>query len=147
MRIEQQLTIAAPVERIWDILMDIPAMSQCVPGVENVEQIGENTFTARVKQKIGPVAVNFDCQITILSVDKASYSSSAQVIGRDVKVLSGMKAVMSMNLAPRDDGVLFTVVTDVEISGKIAQYGHGIVRQRANVLLEAFGQCITTHVA
>jgi carbon monoxide dehydrogenase subunit G len=146
-RIEQQLTIAAPVERIWDFLMDIPAMSQCVPGVENVEQVGENAFTARVKQKIGPVAVTFDCQITILSVDKASYSSSAQVIGRDVKVLSGMKAVMSMNLAPRDDGVLFTVITDVDISGKIAQYGHGIVRQRANALLEAFGQCITTHVA
>jgi len=146
-RIEQQLTIAAPVERIWDFLMDIPAMSRCVPGVENVEQTGKNTFTARVKQKIGPVAVNFACQITILSVDKASYSSSAQVTGRDVKVLSGMKAVMSMNLAPRDDGVLFTVVTDVDISGKIAQYGHGIVRQRANVLLEAFGQCITTKVA
>ena len=147
MRIEQQLTIAAPVERIWDFLMDIPAMSQCVPGLENVEQTGENTFTARVTQKIGPVAAHFDCQITILSVDKASYSSSAQVKGRDVKVLSGMKALMSMNLAPRDDGVLFTVVTDVEISGKIAQYGHGIVRQRANALLEAFGQCITTHVA
>jgi uncharacterized protein len=146
-RIEQQLTIAAPVARIWEFLMDIPAMSQCVPGVENVEQVGENEFTARVKQKIGPVVVNFDCQITILSVDKASYSSSAQVIGRDVKVLSGMKALMSMNLAPRDDGVLFTVVTDVEISGKIAQYGHGIVRQRANALLEAFGQCITTKVA
>ena len=147
MRIEQQLTIAAPVERIWDFLMDIPAMSQCIPGVENVEQTGENAFTARVKQKIGPVAVHFDCQITILSVDQASYSSSAQVIGRDVTVLSGMKALMSMNLAPRDDGVLFTVVTDVEISGKIAQYGHGIVRQRANALLEAFGQCITTRVA
>jgi uncharacterized protein len=146
-RIEQQLTIAAPVARIWEFLMDIPAMSQCVPGVENVEQVGENEFTARVKQKIGPVVVNFDCQITILSVDKASYSSSAQVIGRDVKVLSGMKALMSMNLAPRDDGVLFTVVTDVEISGKIAQYGHGIFRQRANALLEAFGQCITTKVA
>jgi carbon monoxide dehydrogenase subunit G len=127
--------------------MDIPAMSQCIPGVENVEQIGENTFTARVKQKIGPVAVIFDCQITILSVDKASYSSSAQVMGRDVTVLSGMKAVMSMNLVPRDDGVMFTVVTDVDISGKIAQYGHGIVRQRANALLEAFGQCITTKVA
>jgi len=146
-RIEQQLTIAAPLERVWDVLMDIPAMSQCVPGVENVEQTGEDTFTARVKQKIGPVAVNFDCQITILSVDKASYSTSAQIIGRDVKVLSGMKALMSMNLAPRDDGVLFTVVTDVDISGKIAQYGHGIVRQRANALLEAFGQCITTKVA
>ena len=147
MRIEQQLTIAAPVERIWDFLMDIPAMSQCIPGVENVEQTGENAFTARVKQKIGPVAVTFDCQITILSVDKASYSSSAQVIGRDVKVLSGMNAVMMMNLAPRDDGVLFTVVTDVEISGKIAQYGHGIIRQRANALLEEFGQCISTKVA
>ena len=147
MRIEQQLTVAAPVERVWDVLMDIPAMSQCIPGVENVEQSGENTFNARVKQRIGPVAVNFDCQITILSVDKASYSSSAQVIGRDVKVLSGMKAVMSMNLAPRDDGVLFTVVADVEISGKIAQYGHGIVRQRANALLETFGQCIITKVA
>ena len=147
MRIEHEVTIAAPIDRVWNFLMDVPAMSQCIPGVENVEPVDENRFSARVTQRIGPISVSFDCQITVLSIDESSYTSSAQITGRDSRMNAGMKATMAMGLVPRDDGVVLTMVTDVDISGKIAQFGHGIIKQRATALLDAFGRRVSATLA
>lgn len=146
MRIENEVTIDAPLERVWDFLMDIPTMSSCIPGVEQVEQVDETKWNARIKQKVGPLSVGFDCQISIVSVDKDTYSTASQISGRDSKLGSGMKATMSMSLAPQDDQVVLKMTTDADISGKIAQYGHGIIKQRASAMTEAFGKCVNEKI-
>jgi len=146
MRFEQQLTIAAPLEQVWNFLMDIPTMSSCIPGAENVEQIAENKYAACVKQKVGPLSVKFECQVTVLSIDKSTYSASAQVNGRDTKLASGVKAVMSMNLEPRDGSVVINMITDADIFGKIGEYGHGIIKKKAAAITEEFGRCVDAKI-
>lgn len=147
MRLENELTIAAPLEQVWTFLMDIPTMSSCIPGVEQIEQIDDTNYTARIKQKVGPLSLSFECQITVLSIDESTYSTSAQVSGRDSRIASGVKAVMAMRLTPQGDGVLLTMTTDADISGKIAQYGHGVIKQRAAVMTDAFGKCFNEKIA
>jgi carbon monoxide dehydrogenase subunit G len=142
MRFEQELTIAAPMDQVWDFLMDIPMMSSCIPGAENVEQIDESKYAVCVKQKVGPLSVRFECQVTVLSIDKSSYSASAQVSGRDTKLASGVKAAMTMHLEPRDGGVLMKMVADADIFGKIGDYGHGIIKKRAAAMTQEFGKCV-----
>lgn len=146
MRFEQELTIAAPLDQVWDFLMDIPTMSSCIPGAENVEQIDEKTYAACVKQKVGPLSVRFECQVTVLSIDRSSYSASAQVSGRDMKLASGVKAVMSMHLEPQEGGVRMKMVTDADIFGKIGEYGHGIIKKRAAAVTEEFGRCVDAKI-
>lgn len=147
MRFEQQLTIAAPLDQVWEFLMDIPTMSSCIPGAENVEQIDESKYAACVKQKVGPLSVKFECQVTVLSIDKSTYSASAQVTGRDTKLASGVKAVMSMTLEPQDGGaVVMNMVTDADIFGKIGEYGHGIIKKRAAAITEEFGRCVDAKI-
>ena len=147
MRFEQEVSIAAPIDEVWEFLMDIPAMSACIPGAENVEQIEENKYAACIRQKVGPLSVRFECQVSINSIDKAAYTASAQVSGRDSKLASGIRADMSMNLEPQEEGVLLKMVTDADIMGKIGQYGHGIIKQKANALTKEFGVCVQEQVA
>jgi carbon monoxide dehydrogenase subunit G len=104
--------------------------------------VDDTHWNARVKQKVGPVSVGFDCQITILKVDQGTRTTAAQISGRDAKLGSGVKATMSMTAVPQDDGVVLKMTTDADISGKIAQYGHGIIKQRATAMTEEFGKCV-----
>jgi hypothetical protein len=64
-QIEERFLIAAPVERVWAFLLDTEAVAACVPGCEAVACSGENSYTARMKVKVGPVSANFDVQIDV----------------------------------------------------------------------------------
>lgn len=147
MRIEQEVAIDAPVDRVWDFLMDIPVMSSCIPGVESVEQIDDTTWAGRIKQKIGPLSITFDCKITILSIDKDTLATSAEVSGRDTRLGAGVKAKMSMQLVPEDPASRLRMVTEADLSGKIAQYGHGLIKARATAMTQQFGACVNSKVA
>jgi carbon monoxide dehydrogenase subunit G len=147
MRIEQQLVFSAPAEQVWGLLADMHGMAECIPGAENVQELDPEHFALRVKVKVGPISVAFDCQVTILRLDAASRSGSFEITGRDSRVGAGLRAVSVFTLA--EDGQVTTVAlnTDTDISGKIAQYGHGIIRQRADVILQTFAECVRGRLA
>ena len=142
MRIEQQLVFPAGVVRVWDLLIDVGKTAQCIPGAESVQTIDAEHFSVRVKVKIGPVAVAFDCQVEIVSLDAASRSGSFRIVGRDTRVGAGVRAISDFTIVGDDTQTSVHLNTETDISGKIAQYGHGIIRQRADATLTAFGECV-----
>lgn len=147
MRIEQSLTVQAPAERVWAFLTDIPAMSECIPGVEKVEQVDDQNVKARIKTRVGPISVTFDCHVSILSLDEETYTGSAEVVGRDTRLGAGVRAVLEMSLVQDGENTTLNFVTETDLSGKIAQYGHGIIKQRANAMAKSFGQCVQKQLA
>ncbi len=147
MRIEQQLKFSAPAEQVWGLVADLRGMAKCIPGAENVEALDNEHLALRVKVKVGPISVAFDCQVTIVQLDAASRSGSFEITGRDARIGAGMRAVSAFVLAEDAQGTSVALKTDTDISGKIAQYGHGIIRQRADTILQAFAECVRGRLA
>jgi carbon monoxide dehydrogenase subunit G len=146
MRIEQQLVFSAPAEQVWGLLADMQGMAECIPGAENVQALDPDHFALRVKVKVGPISVAFDCQVTIVHLDAAAHSGSFEIIGRDSRIGAGVRAVSAFNVTENGQETMVALNTDTDISGKIAQYGHGIIRQRADATLQAFGECVRGHL-
>jgi carbon monoxide dehydrogenase subunit G len=73
--IDQQATIPAPIDRVWDFLMDVPAVSKCVPNVEKFEQSGENVYEGVVGVKVGPISVHLDGRITVTEQDRDNWTA------------------------------------------------------------------------
>lgn len=142
MRIEQKLEFPAGVARVWDLLSDVGTAAECIPGAEAVQTIDPEHFSVRVKVKIGPVAVAFDCQVEVVDLDPGSRTGSFRIVGRDTRVGAGVRAISGFTITGNDSGTTVALNTETDISGKIAQYGHGIIRQRADATLAAFGECI-----
>jgi carbon monoxide dehydrogenase subunit G len=147
MRIEQEFAVAAPAERVWDFLMDVPTMAECIPGAADVEQIDDRTFNATVTAKIGPVTARFGCTIVILAVDVVAHTGTIEVSGRDTKIGGGVSAKTTMVLTEADGQTLVRLASDVDILGKIGQYGHGMVSKRANTMLDEFAACARARLA
>lgn len=146
MRIEQAFEVAAPVDRVWAFLMDVPALARCIPGASDVEQVDDTTFNATVKTRIGPVTASFGCKIVVLELDDAARTGAVEVSGRDSRIGGAVKAKMAMAVAPEGERTSVRIASDVDILGKIGQYGHGIITKRANAMFEEFAACARTQL-
>ncbi len=64
MIIDQRVIVSAPVEKVWDLVMNVPAVSGCVPGVESVTKIDDMTYMGALKIKVGPIGVKLEEKIS-----------------------------------------------------------------------------------
>ena len=142
MRFEHEFSVDAPVERVWEFLMNVPEMASCIPGTSEIKQIDEKNFDATVAAKIGPITAKFGCRIVILELDPISHTAAVEMSGKDNRLGGGVKGKMAMTLAAIDPAnTRVRIVSDVDILGKIGQYGHGMISKRADAMLTDFAGC------
>lgn len=146
MRLDQEFVVPAPADRVWAFLMDIPAMASCIPGASDVRQLDDRTYEATVKTKIGPISASFGCKITIVELDDATHTGIVEVSGKDAKIGGGVKARMVMTLHETGDETTVRIGSDVDILGKIGQYGHGMIGKRAAAMLDDFSACLRANL-
>ena len=142
MRIEQDLVVPAPADRVWAFLMDVPAMAGCIPGASDVQGVDDTTFNATVKTKIGPVSASFSCKIVVLDLDEAARTGTVEVSGRDTRIGGAVKARMTMTMTEDGEATTVRIASDVDVLGRIGQYGHGMITKRANAMLDEFAACV-----
>lgn len=148
MRFEHEFSVEASPEHVWSFLMDVPQMAGCIPGATAVTAVDETTYDATVVAKIGPISAKFGCRIAILNLDNAAYTGSVDVSGKDSKLGGGVKAKMEMSLAGEEAGpTTVRILSEVDIMGKIGQYGHGMIAKRADAMLVDFANCARTKIA
>jgi carbon monoxide dehydrogenase subunit G len=140
MRFEHEFSVDAPADSVWAFLMDVPAMAACIPGASGVTRIDGTAYDATVTTKIGPISAKFGCRITIVNLDDAKHTGSVEVAGKDTKIGGGVKANMEMSLTG-DGPTTVHIASDVDIVGKIGQYGHGMIAKRADAMLADFAEC------
>lgn len=143
MQFTHQFSVDAPAEVVWNFLCDVPQMAACIPGASNVRETAPNAYDADVSAKIGPVTARFACRVTILNLDDAERSGVVELNGKDNRLGGGVKAAMQMRLeSSMPTQVIIT--SDVDVLGKIGQYGHGMLARRADAMLDDFASCVRT---
>jgi carbon monoxide dehydrogenase subunit G len=121
--------------------MDVPSMAACIPGASDVRRIDETTYDATVAARIGPISARFGCRIVVQALDETARAGTVEVSGKDVKLGGGVKARMEMALREADGVTTVAVVSDVDVLGRIGQYGHGMIGKRADAMLADFAAC------
>ena len=143
MRFEHQFSVDAPAERVWQFLMDVPQMAGCIPGATEIKQLDEKNYEANVTAKIGPITAKFGCRIAILDLDPAARTASVELTGKDARLGGGVKGKMTMSIAESaPEQSLVRIVSEVDVLGKIGQYGHGMLSKRADAMLDDFAACV-----
>jgi carbon monoxide dehydrogenase subunit G len=141
MQFTHQFSVNAAAEVVWDFLCDVPQMAACIPGASNVHEAGPNTYDADISAKIGPVTARFACRVTIINLNDVERTGVVELTGKDNKLGGGVKASMQMRLQstmPTD----VIITSDVDVLGKIGQYGHGMLSRRADAMLDDFATCV-----
>ncbi len=148
MIVDQKVTIPAPPERVWDLMMDVPEVATCVPGVESVEQVGDDEYAGALRVRVGKIAVRLEGKVTVVDRDKDSWSAGMNVEAVDRKIRGSVKAKATMNLQPQDGGVTVLLVhADASILGKLGEFGQAVMRRKADQIVGEFAQNVAQKIA
>ncbi len=144
MKIENEFTVSAPIDRAWDVLTDLEGIAPCMPGAVLTGHEGD-VYRGKVKIKVGPVTSEYAGTATFSERDDAEHRAVIDAKGRDSRGAGNANALITARL--RADGVdrtVVTVVTDLKITGKIAQFGSGMIQEVSRKLLGQFVDCLET---
>lgn len=141
-RLENAFVVAVGIEDVWRTLQNVPLIAPCMPGAELEESPGEGVYRGCVKIKIGPAQLQFKGEATFYDFDPGRHSMKMKSRASDTKGRGGVAAEMKFNLRPQDQATHVDVMTDLTVTGSLAQYGRGVglVKDLANELTRQFSQ-------
>ncbi len=130
-------------------MMDIPAVSRCVPGLDNVARIDDQTYSGVMSVRVGPIAVKLDGRVLLAERDEAARHARMDLQAADKRVNGAVNARMNMALAPADGGAATDVAiqTDANVMGKLGEFGQAVIRKKADQILQEFATNLSKAVA
>jgi carbon monoxide dehydrogenase subunit G len=142
LQFQKEVEILAPREKVWRFIWDVDRFIACVPGCKEAKTIEEGKrYAATMVEKVGPFKVEFPTTIEVLEREELS-RIKAQASGADNKIGSRMKLDLDVNLREQGDKTVLGFVAGVDILGKLAALGHGIIKRKAEQVLDEFAQAV-----
>jgi carbon monoxide dehydrogenase subunit G len=146
MRVEREIRVAAPRDRVWGFLWDVPRLAACVPGASDVRTVeAGKRYAAVVAEKVGPFRVRFPLDIEVLEVQPPE-RLRARAGGRDAAVDGLVKIELDVALAPADGGTALRLAADVAVLGKLGTLGHSVIVRKSGEIVDQFAGALRSHL-
>ena len=140
MEIRNSFDIPLPIAEAWRVLLDVPRIAPCMPGARLHEVIDANRYKGEVAVRLGPVMLSFSGKAEIVELDPVARTARVRAEGNDAKGRGGAQAVVHFALEPRDGSTRVAIVTNLTLTGSVAQYGRGagMINDLANHMVGQF---------
>lgn len=137
MELTNEFRVGVPVEQAWAVLTDVERIAPCLPGAQ-LQEIEGDHFRGVVKVKVGPITAQYKGTATFLEKDDASHIAVLRAEGRDTRGQGNANATVTATLVGDGDSTSVKVVTDLTITGKVAQFGRGVLADVSGKLIGQF---------
>ena len=139
MEFQHSATIAAPKAKVWAFLMDVPRVSTCVPGVQDVKPLDDSNYEGTLRVRVGPIGLSLTGKISMDVRDEAAGKAEMTAQASDRKVGGGVQAKMGMQLEELGSNeVKLTISTNANVMGKIGEFGQPVIRKKAEQMMAEF---------
>jgi len=142
MRLENTFDVPAPPERAWELLMDVPRVIPCMPGAELVETVDDSNWKAKLSVKLGPIGLSFATDVSREAADAGARRAVLSARARETRGRGGGQATIESTLRTIEGGTRVEIVTEMTLSGAVAQYGRGLVEDVSRQLVTSFADCL-----
>lgn len=142
MRIEDRFTVPLPVPDAWKVLIDLERVAPCMPGAQ-LQEVDGDEYRGVVKVKLGAITAQFKGVARFEEVDEDARRVVLKADGREIRGQGNASATVTAALVDAGDGrTEVSIDTDLNISGRIAQFGRGIMGDVSSKLLGEFARCL-----
>jgi carbon monoxide dehydrogenase subunit G len=137
MEIKDSFRVSTQIEDTWKVLLDIEGIAPCLPGAQ-LQEIEGDEYRGVVKVKVGPITAQYKGAAKLAEVDEAARRIVIDAAGRDTRGQGNAKASIVVTMAEEGAGTKVDVVTDLSITGKVAQFGRGVLADVSSKLMGQF---------
>jgi hypothetical protein len=145
MELSNEFTVDVPVKEAWVLLTDVERIAPCMPGAQLTEVEGDE-YRGVVKVKVGPITSQYKGKATFVERDEEAFRAVLRAEGRETKGQGNASATITATLVPEGDRTRVSVVTDLTITGRAAQFGRGVLADVSSKLLGQFVSCLEKNV-
>jgi uncharacterized protein len=144
MRFENRFDVGAPIDRVWQTLLDVERVAPTVPGAQVLDRVGDDAYQVAIKVKVGPMSMIYRGEVEITERDPAAHRAVMKARAKESRGQGTADADVTMVLAGSNGGTSATVTTDVHLTGRVATMGQGVLQDVSRRLVETFASNLAT---
>ena len=144
MRFENNFEVDAPIDSVWDAVLDVERVAPTVPGAQVLEQTGEDAYQVAIKVRVGPMSMTYRGEVEIAERDEDLHRAVMKARAKETRGQGRADADVTMELRGENGRTSATVTTEVELSGKAATMGQGVLQDVAGRLVQTFAKNLAT---
>ena len=137
MELKNEFRVGVPIEQAWGTLTDVEYIAPCMPGAQLTEIDGEE-FKGQVKVKVGPITAQYKGVAKFKEKDDSQYRLVLDASGRDTRGAGNAAAEVTAEMTADGDGTIIVITTDLKVTGKVAQFGRGVMADVSEKLIGQF---------
>jgi carbon monoxide dehydrogenase subunit G len=142
MKLEHDFVVPAPVDEAWKVLLDVERVAPCMPGATLLTVDGDE-FTGTVKVKVGPIQVTYKGRAKFAELDESAHRAVIEASGKEARGTGTAAATVSAVLeSAGPTSTTVKVETDLNVTGRPAQFGRGVMEEVAAKLIGQFANCL-----
>jgi carbon monoxide dehydrogenase subunit G len=145
-QLEHSFIVPAGVDAAWNVLLDMQRIAPCLPGV-TIDSVDDEDFVGSVKVKLGPINLTYSGRARFIEKDEIGHLVVIDARGRDARGNGTATATVTARLSVQAPGrTQVEIVTDLDVTGKPAQFGRGVMADVGNRLIEQFADCLAAQL-
>ena len=146
MELEHSFTVPVPMERAWDVLLDVERVAPCMPGA-TLDSVSGDEIAGRIKVKVGPITMTYAGNAKFTERDKAAGVVTLEASGKETRGAGTASASVRSELSADGDRTHVTVHTSLNVTGKPAQFGRGVMAEVSGKLVGIFADNLAAMLA
>jgi carbon monoxide dehydrogenase subunit G len=140
MELDNSFTVPVPPDVAWGVLLDVARIAPCMPGA-TVDEVDGDVVNGRIKVKVGPVSLTYKGTATFTDRNESERKVSVEASGKETRGAGTASAVVTASLtAAEDDSTLVTMHTTMNVTGRPAQFGRGVMVEVGGKLVDKFAE-------
>ena len=147
MRIDTGFTISQPPAEAYALLLDLERVAPCFPGAELGAELGAGAREVTVTVRLGPMRLSYQGEVRIAERDEAALTAVMSGTAREMRGAGSASARIAMRVEPDGPGSRVAAEADVDLSGRAAQMGKGIIEDVARRLVGEMAGCLEASLA
>jgi carbon monoxide dehydrogenase subunit G len=138
MHFENTFQVDAPIEQVWEALLDVERVAPCMPGAQVLERKGDDAYAVGIKVKVGPVSMQYRGGVEIVDRDADAHVARMRASAKETRGQGTASADIETRLSGNGSSTGATIVTELQVRGRAAGMGQGVMQDVASKLVETF---------
>src|SRR5690242_20294129 len=147
MKFENTFAVDAPIDEVYATLLDVERVAPCVPGAEVLEKTGDDAYQIAIKVRVGPISMTYRGNVEIVERDEANHRAVMRARARETRGQGTADARVDLSLEQSGATTNGTMVADVQLAGRAAAMGRGVIQDVSAKIVSTFAQNLETMLA